>query len=578
MLNIKMNKTNKINKIKAVLDVNGYTINKKDLSKEALEDIKKQLLVTPKVNTSYTQVNKEDKNNNNLSFKVYSETEISITVPRYFGINNINKTYKSNLLENKINIKFKGALRDYQANIINTCVPIIETQGGGILSLYCGAGKTCLAIYLACHFKLKTLIVVHKSFLQNQWFERIKEFSDARIGVIRQSKTDVDNKDIVIAMLQSMCSRDYSENIFKQFSLVIFDEVHHLGAKVFSQVMFKTGAKYTIGLSATPIRSDGLTKVINWSLGDIIFKLEREKDNRVLIKSFIYDSSHKLYVDKNRYFNGRLLPDTIKLVTNMHKINCRDEFIIKVLNIIRSQDLRKTLVLSGRLDHLHKLKKDLDEEILKDVNNNLLIEDEVKTALYIGGMKDYELDESALADVIFATYDMAKEGLDISKLNTLILATPFKDIEQSIGRILRKSIQEGDVYPLVVDIIDRMSVFRKWADIREKFYKKNDYDIIHHHVWNKEVLSIKEFLDMNKKEIIDNDITKSYIYHTLGQESYEFMKDMELLEDYKCEYDKDLNKILCLVIEEEKAKEVKKEVKIEEVKEIKKEKKKVKEI
>ena len=74
--------------------------------------------------------------------------------------------------------------------------------------------------------KLKTLVIVHKTFLQNQWVERISEFTNCKIGIIRQKKVDIENKDIVIGMLQSVSMIDYDKDIFKDFGLVIFDEVH----------------------------------------------------------------------------------------------------------------------------------------------------------------------------------------------------------------------------------------------------------------------------------------------------------------------------------------------------------------
>ena len=88
----------------------------------------------------------------------------------------------------KRKFKFNGKLREYQTNIVDVCLKIIKSNGGGIISLPCGRGKTIIAIYLACVLKIKTLVVVHKTFLQNQWYERIKQFSDAKIGIIRQKK------------------------------------------------------------------------------------------------------------------------------------------------------------------------------------------------------------------------------------------------------------------------------------------------------------------------------------------------------------------------------------------------------
>jgi superfamily II DNA or RNA helicase len=142
------------------------------------------------------------------------------------------------------------------------------------LSDFTVAHNTVCAINIACRLKLKTLVIVHQTFLQDQWIERIEQFTNANIGIIRQDKVIIEGKDIVIGMLQSISGRDYDEEIFEQFGLVIYDECHHIGAKVFSKSLQKAGCKYTLGLSATPIRKDGMTKIIHWHLGDTLYNLK----------------------------------------------------------------------------------------------------------------------------------------------------------------------------------------------------------------------------------------------------------------------------------------------------------------
>ena len=111
--------------------------------------------------------------------------------------------------------------------------------GHGILSLDCGFGKTVTAIAIACKLKYRTMIVVHKEFLANQWEEKIKQFCpDATIGRVQQNKLET-NCDFVIAMLQSLSTREYQSNDFDSIGTMIVDEAHHICAKVFSQSLFK---------------------------------------------------------------------------------------------------------------------------------------------------------------------------------------------------------------------------------------------------------------------------------------------------------------------------------------------------
>ena len=160
---------------------------------------------------------------------------------------------------------------------------------------------------------LKTLVIVHKTFLQNQWYDRIKQFTNARIGIIRQNKVDIKDKDIVIGMLHSISMKDYPEEVFTGFNIVVFDEIHHIPARTFSKALFKTIYKYTIGLSATPTRADGLTKIINWHIGDIIYDLKRPGSKNVIVKIFDYDTDDPLFVLKKQWRPGN------KFVANILK-------------------------------------------------------------------------------------------------------------------------------------------------------------------------------------------------------------------------------------------------------------------
>ena len=130
----------------------------------------------------------------------------------------------------------------------------------------------------------------------DQWKERIKEFlPDAKIGRLQSSIIHIEGYDIVIGMLQSISMIEYNETIFQDFGLVIYDECHHLGAETFSRALLKTGTKYTLGLSATPKRLDGLSKVFEWYLGDIVYNIKKRDEDNVNVKMIIYSNSDPKY-------------------------------------------------------------------------------------------------------------------------------------------------------------------------------------------------------------------------------------------------------------------------------------------
>lgn len=532
------NKTNNINH--KITTRQGYILSKDELDKKQILKIRKELTVVPKLNPDYTDGIE--------GFEVFNEDKNYICVPKYYGIEKFGKPVKNKIKHEKIDICFKGNLRPNQQEVADICIKKIKKFGGGILSLPTGYGKTVLALHIAKQLGVKTFVLVNKTFLQDQWYDRIKSFTDARIGMVRQSKTDVKNKDIVIGMLQSVSLIDYDPEIFKDIGLLIVDECHHNASRVFSKAFLKIGATYTVGLSATPERADGLTKVLHWHLGDILAQIVRKGDRNVLIKTLKYESNNELYCEKKRWFKGNIKPDAIKMVSNLCKIPERNTLLINSIYYLMQQYERKILILSDRIEHLNTLKNGLDKMIKKDISDNKIDEDEYKTAYYIGKMKQYELEDASEADVIFASYAMAAEGLDIDKLNTLVLATPKKNVIQSIGRILRKPIKEGMINPLIVDVFDEFSIFKNWSLVRQNYYDKCKYKIMTYQAYNEKVITIEEYLKMNgiiSKKAKKVDARKEYIIHKYGKEYYEIEKDMDF-EDHDenmYNYDTDLFKL-----------------------------------
>lgn len=493
----------------------GYIVDKEEIGPKEYKKLVKDLTVKPSLNSDFGAVAE--------SFPLFIEKGNSICIPRYYGVEKFGKPKKTIGLDPvKVDFKFKGSLRDLQKPIVEKAISTLKETGGGILQLYCGCGKTVLALKIAAELGLKTLIIVHKTFLQNQWIERAKEFTDAKIGIIRQKKTDVKGKDIVIGMLQSISMIDYDLSIFDDFQLVICDEVHHFASRVFSKALYKVGSKYTLGLSATPHRSDGLTKVLFWYLGDIMYKLERNGDKGVVVKAFNYHTVDKLYKEQKRWVKGKgMKPNMPIMLNNLVKIDNRNTLIIKLLKALVSKDERKILVLSDRIGHLKAMKKLLDTEIAGMIKQGDIEEDELKTSFYIGEMKEYERKDAADGDVIFASYAMAAEGLDIPSLNTLIFATPKKNIIQCVGRILRKQIKEADINPLIIDILDNYSIFEAHGKKRLEYYDKKKYTV--------EMYNAIEDSVSSKKD---------YIIQVHGEEFYDLVKDD--IDDY----DTDLSKLM----------------------------------
>ena len=128
------------------------------------------------------------------SFPIYRESPKKLYIPRFFGFDNYGEPDESRIPDGtSVNINFNGSLRDYQQNVVNTYVSKIGPMGGGgLLELPCGYGKTIIALNIIATLKLKTIVIVHKSFLMNQWIERINQFlPESKIGIIQQKKFDL---------------------------------------------------------------------------------------------------------------------------------------------------------------------------------------------------------------------------------------------------------------------------------------------------------------------------------------------------------------------------------------------------
>ena len=449
--------------VHTTLSRNGYKIKKNELSQKELKTLKTDLTVNPYVVGDFG-------NGSEKRFSLYMESPNSLYIPRFYAFDKYGLPDKSKMDEGvDINIDFNGSLRKEQIPIIDLYKKACSEKGGGLISLKCGGGKTVLALYIISMLKKKTIVVVHKDFLMTQWRDRITQFlPNARIGKIQQNTIDIENKDIVLAMVQSLSQKEYDPIVFSSFGLAVFDECHHLGAEVFSKSMAKVASKYMLGLSATPDRKDGLRKVFEWFIGPMVYSSKTDV-NKDFIETRIYEydnQNDKVYNKLELGYNKK--PCMPRMINNISDCIHRNNFINE---LVKTEYMtgRKILILGDRREYLNRTEKWIKDNIDPNV-----------VGQYVGGMKPAELRDSQEKDIILGTYSMASEGMDIPKLNTIFLASPKSDVVQSVGRILREKASVRKFHPLVVDFLDihpNLSVFSKQCDKRISFYKKNNHQI-----------------------------------------------------------------------------------------------------
>lgn len=436
----------------------GYTIAKSEISIEKQKQIRNDLTIKPFVMGSPM--------NDCKTFPAYRESSNKLYVPHYYGIANFGVPKEYKIPEgDDINLVFNGKLRDYQEPVVNKFIQhcLTAKYGGGLLELYCAWGKTSASLNIISQLKKKTIVIVHKEFLMNQWIERIQQFLPAaRVGKIQGPIIDIDDKDIVIAMLQSLSMKDYPASVFESFGFTIIDEVHHISSEVFSNALFKLVTKYMLGLSATMNRKDGTTPVFKMFLGDVIYKSKRDNDRAVLVRAIEYKVDDDEFNEVKLDYRGK--PQYSTMISKLCEYSRRSEFIISVLrDMLKEQDNKQIMILAH------------NKNLLKYLHDAIAHRNIATVGYYVGGMKEAALKESETKKVVIATYAMASEALDIKTLTTLIMATPKTDIEQSVGRILR----EKHSSPLVVDIVDAHDLFKNQWNKRKVFYKKENYKIIY---------------------------------------------------------------------------------------------------
>jgi len=322
--------------------------------------------------------------------------------------------------------------------------------------------NTVMALNIISVLEKKTLVIVHKEFLMNQWIERIEQFlPSARIGKIQGKTVDIKNKDIVIGMLQSLSMKDYPSGTFDSFGLTISDECHHISAEVFCRSLFKIVTKYMLGLSATMNRKDGLSDVFKQFIGDVVYKEEREGDSSVMVKTIKYKSDDKEFGKVELNFKGQT--HYAIMIRKLCEFKHRSDFILDVLKeTLKNKDNNQIMILAH------------NKSLLKYLYDTIEKEEIASVGYYVGGMKESALKLTETKKVVIATYAMAEEALDIKSLSCLIMATPKTDVTQAVGRILRMKHKQ----PLVIDIIDQHGIFQRQSIKRLRFYKKCKYTIM----------------------------------------------------------------------------------------------------
>lgn len=441
-----------------MLTIHGYKVEKKSIPN--LNHIKGILTVKPYVPSVFVKPQYVPK------YPVYVETADHIFVPKHYGIETFGPFKSSNRVVPQTpahHWKFTGELRPSQHEVVNAY--LTPSPRDGIISLQTGGGKTVCALYIASQLKIPTIVLVHNTFLRDQWIDRIKAFlPSSRIGIVQGDTLQLDNRDIVVAMLQTVSMKQHDANTFKNFGLVIVDECHHIASEAFSQAVPKLTSQHMLGLSATPDRKDRLMHVINWFLGPILYKSDTSDkvDEKVKVEVYEFEDGDDAF-NEIIYNNSGVMFTTL-MINKLVNYDPRNVMLAQILEDVFDEPERNILVLTDRVEHTKTLYDMLPEVIRNE-------------ACILGrGVKAEQREEYYETKRLFiATYSMCKEGFDLAKLNTLIMATPRPDVDQIVGRIMRVDKTKRKIDPLIIDIVD--PAFRRQFQERNSLYKQRNYKV-----------------------------------------------------------------------------------------------------
>ena len=357
-----------------------------------------------------------------------------------------------------LSCRFSGALRETQQEASGKSLALLRAAPHAcILTLPCGYGKTVVALHVACALGRRTLVCVHKEFLLEQWAERIRQFlPGATVGRLqgRVAETDCD---FVVGMIQSLTQRDYGDALLDVFGTVVVDEAHHMAARVFSEIFYRLPARHVLGLTATPRRKDGCTPVLHLHMGphSLVVEQRSEEEVRVVVLPYAWPT---------RVLREIRPGETQRFKTALSR-DARRNALLVALCLRSVREGRCVICLADRVQHA----RDLLEGYARSGGAG--------AALYVGGLKRSErqaAEEEGLA--LFGTFSMAKEGLDIPRLDTLVLASPASDLTQTVGRILRPCPSKQP--PLIYDVADDLTLpFVRQNQCRRGFYAAAGYAV-----------------------------------------------------------------------------------------------------
>lgn len=382
---------------------------------------------------------------------------------------------------------FKFSLRDYQEEFFAKYRSVISNYSGVLMEASCGMGKTIMGIYLSLMRGRQTLVIVPTYYLASQWKQRIEDSTDCSVHVMQSTDTDIPtDKDFTIVVTDLFSCRILPEELVNNIGHVILDEAHRIGAPTYMPILDELHARYRTALTATFRREDGMHKILKYHFGEVmklpsIFPKPEVYGvhTNVEVKHLIQEDRNTLdflvssnipFTKSGKYtsFDANVALDAL----NKRKVSMlKKEWVYFEKVFKKALDLSYTAVESYLSENAKRRKTTISliqasleagrcilflskrKATLKSLSEYFA---EYKPMLIVSETnKRTEEENNYLQNeckLIFGVNQLAKEGLDIDRLDTLIIDLPIKDTEQAIGRISR--LHPNKKKPMALYLVD----------------------------------------------------------------------------------------------------------------------------
>lgn len=367
-----------------------------------------------------------------------------VFLPFFYAYNNLSIERPKRRTDSKMKLDFIFDLREEQKEVKKEAINILNKRGSVLISLGCGMGKTFTSTYIACKIQLKTLVIVNKVVLMKQWKESIlKTCPEARIQLI-STKSKLKDADFYI--INAINVPKMGAEFFETMQTLIVDECHLIMAELLSKCMQYIFPRYLIGLSATPYRPDGLTKLLDVYFGE--YKIIRELYRYHVVYKINTGFKPKVELTRAGKVNWGSILDS---QANSPE---RNEMII---DIVKEHPDRHFLILVKRITQGEHLLQRLEEE-----------------GEYVDSLLGKSQEFNEKTRILVGTTSKVGVGFDWPRADALLLAADLQEyFIQYLGRVFRRR----DMTPIVFDLVDDNKILKRHYTERGRVYKKHGGEI-----------------------------------------------------------------------------------------------------